>query len=284
VSADIPVYALGTVNTLRVLFQRQPAGGCRPREQGYPAAVLPGSHLVLGKGPLGDNFTGMVARFSRAANLVVPDTYLADPVTTLPRVARLANAAGVAPTRATLEVVANGQSAQPKESFLAADVALDNEAAHASFANGRLTLKGRGGSMLADLSGLANIGLIQVVRSGSTPGIVYRSVGNAPVLPPGMQLLQGDVAIVDASGVLKTLDTQYPGGVPPVDDQRAWLTRHWAGWGAPSVAIAVLVLLLLAAGIARKRARARTAAAAAARAAQESAEGQSGPDNTQSGS
>jgi hypothetical protein len=284
VSADIPVYALGTVNTLRVLFQRQPAGGCRPREQGYPAAVLPGSHLVLGKGPLGDNFTGMVARFSRAANLVVPDTYLADPVTTLPRVARLANAAGVAPTRATLEVVANGQSAQPKEPFLAADVALDNEAAHASFANGRLTLKGRGGSMLADLSGLANIGLIQVVRSGSTPGIVYRSVGNAPVLPPGMQLLQGDVAIVDASGVLKTLDTQYPGGVPPVDDQRAWLTRHWAGWGAPSIAIAVLVLLLLAAGIARKRARARTAAAAAARAAQENADGQGGPDNTQSGS
>ncbi|WP_321949136.1 cellulose synthase [Paraburkholderia sp. J10-1] len=281
VSADIPVYALGTTNTLRVLFQRQPAGGCRPREQGYPAAVLPGSHLVVGQGPLGENFTGMVARFSRTADVLVPDAYLADPVTTLPRVARLANAAGVAPTRATLQVVPNGQSAQPKEAFLAADVALDSEAGHASFADGRLTLKARGGSMLADMSGLANLGLIQVVRAGTTPGVVYRSVGNAPVLPPGMQLQQGDVAIVDASGVLKTFDTQYPGGVPPTDDQRGWLTRHWAGWGVPSIATAVLVLLLLAAGFARKRARARTAAAAAARAAQESAEN---PDNTQSGS
>ncbi|CAG9273265.1 Cyclic di-GMP-binding protein [Paraburkholderia unamae] len=289
VSADIPVYALGTVNTLRVLFQRQPAGGCRPREQGYPAAVLPGSHLVLGTGPLGENFTGMVARFSRAANVIVPDAYLADPVTTLPRVARLANAAGVAPTRATLQVTAAGQAAQPKAPFFAADVALDSEAGHASFADGRLTLKGRGGSMLADISGLANLGLIQVVRSGSTPGIVYRGVGEAPVLPPGMQLLQGDVAIVDAGGVLKTFDTQYPGGVPPVDDQRAWLTRHWAGWGVPSIAITVLLLLLLAAGFARQRARARTAAAAAARAAQESANNQDeradgGADNKPGGS
>ena len=52
---------------------------------------------------------------------------------------------------------------------------------------------------------------------------------------------------------------------PPVDDQRAWLTRHWAGWGIPTIAIVVLLVLLLGAGIARRRARARTAAAAAAK-------------------
>ncbi|MEM5330612.1 cellulose synthase [Paraburkholderia sp. JHI2823] len=282
VSADIPVYALGTTNALRVVFQRQPAGGCRPREQGYPAAVLPGSHLVLGKGPLGENFTGMVARFSRTADVLVPDAYLADSLSTLPRVARLANAAGVAPTRATLRVVPHGQAAQPKEAFLAADVALDSEAGHASFANGRLTLKGGGGSMLVDVSGLANLGLIQVVRAGSVPGVAFRSVGDPPVLPPGMQLQQGDVAIVDASGVLKSFDTQYPGGVPPLDDQRGWLTRHWAGWAVPTIALVLLLALLLAAGRARKRARARTAAAAAARAAQESADGTGGnPDNKQ---
>lgn len=265
VSADIPAYALATANTLRVLFQRQPAGGCRPREQGYPAAVLPSSYLVLGQGPLGEDFTGMVVRFSHAANVLVPDAYLADPLATLPRVARLANAAGIAPTRATLQVVQGGQGAQPAGPFLAADVALDKEDGHASFDNGRMTLKGHGGSMLVDMTGLTNLGLIEVVRSGSTPGIVYRSVGaTAPVLPASLQLLQGDVAIVDGSGVLKQFDTQYAGGVPPVDDQRAWLTRHWAGWGIPTIAIVVLLVLLLGAGIARKRARARTAAAAAA--------------------
>ncbi|WP_322045383.1 cellulose synthase [Paraburkholderia sp. J67] len=283
VSADIPVYALGTTNTLRVLFQRQPAGGCRPREQGYPAAVLPSSYLVLGKGPLAEDFTGMVARFSQAANVFVPQSYLADPGASLPRVARLANATGVSPTRATLQVVADGQAAQPAGPFLAADVPLDKEEGHTSFADGRITLKGRGGSTLVDISGLAQLGVIEVTRAGSTPGVLYRSVGAPPVLPASLQLLQGDVAIVDGSGVVKQFDTQYAGGVPPLDDQRAWLTRHWAGWGVPTIAIVLLLLLLVAAGWARSRARARTAAAAAAQAASSSANASGGPDDSGSG-
>ncbi|WP_321783080.1 cellulose synthase [Paraburkholderia sp. J94] len=279
VSADIPVYALGTTNTLRVLFQRQPAGGCRPREQGYPAAVLPSSYLVLGKGPLGEDFTGMVARFSQSSSVLVPQAYLADPLASLPRVARLANAVGVLPARASLQVVADGQAAQPSGAFLAADVPLNQEAGHASFADGRITLKGRGGSTLVDMSGLAQLGVIEVARAGSTPGVLYRSVGAPPVLPASLQLLQGDVAIVDGSGVVKQFDTQYAGGVPPADDQRGWFTRHWTAWGVPTLAIALLLLLLIGAGWARSRARKRTAAAAAAQAESSSAHAGSGPDD-----
>ncbi|MDR3101234.1 MAG: cellulose biosynthesis cyclic di-GMP-binding regulatory protein BcsB [Paraburkholderia sp.] len=280
VSADIPAYALGTTNTLRVLFQRQPgASGCRPREEGYPVAVLPGSHLVLGQGPLAENFTGMIVRFSREATVLVPQSYLADPLASLPRLARLANAAGVSPTRATLQAVADGQVAQPAGPFLAADVALDKQDGHASFANGRMTLKGRGGATLMDVSGLAKLGVIEVVRSGSTPGVLYRSVGTPPVLPASLQYLQGDVAIVDGSGVLKQFDTQYAGGVPPVDDQRAWLARHWAGWGVPTISLAVLLLLIVGAGYARKRARARSAAAAAEAAKAQAAAHDGSADN-----
>jgi hypothetical protein len=282
VSADIPAYALASVNTLRVLFQRQPAGGCRPREDGYPAAVLPTSYLVLGEGPLGEDFAGMVARYSREANVLVPDAYLADPLATLPRVARLANATGIAPTRAATQVVSNGQAAQPSGPFLALDVALDKEDGHASFNDQRLTLKGRGGATLVDMTGLTRLGLIEVVRAGGTPGIVWRSVGaTPPVLPASLQLLSGDVAIVDDTGVLKQFDTQYAGGVPPVDDQRAWLTRHWAGWGIPTIAIVVLLLLLLAAAMARSRARARTAAAAAAKVEAQESGDPHGPANPQ---
>lgn len=282
VSADIPAYALATVNTLRVVFQRQPAGGCRPREQGYPAAVLPTSYLVLGAGPLGEDFAGMVARYSHEANVLVPAAYLADPLATLPRLARLANAAGIAPTRAAFQVAQSGQAAQPAGPFLALDVALDKEDGHASFDNGRLTLKGRGGTTLVDMTGLAKLGLVEVVRSGSTPGIVWRSVGAPPsTLPASLQLLHGDVAIVDETGVLKQFDTQYAGGVPPIDDQRAWLTRHWAGWGVPTIAIVVLLLLLVAAGFARSRARARTAAAAAAKVQAEESGDPHGPANPQ---
>ncbi|WP_244143480.1 cellulose biosynthesis cyclic di-GMP-binding regulatory protein BcsB [Paraburkholderia sacchari] len=284
VSADIPAYALGTTNTLRVLFQRPPRSECRPREQGYPVAVLPGSHLVLGQGPLAENFTGMIVRFSQQATVLVPQSYLADPVASLPRVARLANATGVSPTRATLQAVADGQAAQPAGPFLAADVTLDKQDGHASFDNGRVTLKGRGGATLMDVSGLAKLGVIEVVRSGSTPGVLYRSVGAPPELPASLQYLQGDVAIVAGSGVLKQFDTQYAGGVPPLDDQRAWLTRHWAGWGVPTISIVALLALIFGAGFARSRARARSAAAAAAKAEVKARESESADQDRSGGS
>ncbi|TDV09525.1 cellulose synthase subunit [Paraburkholderia caballeronis] len=256
VSAAIPGYALGSVNQLRVLFQRQPEGGCQPRAAGYPAAVLPGSHLVLGEGRLEDNFTGMIVRYAQSANLLVPDAYLANPADSLPRVARLANAVGIAPTRATLAVVAGGQAAQPAGPFLAADVAVTDLSGPATFDGGRLTIKGRSGAPLADVAGLTRLGVLEVVHSGGTTGVLYRTVGAAaPVLPATLQLLSGDIVVVDATGALKSFDTQRPGGVPPEDRQRAWLTQHWSAWGVPALAIVVLLLLIFAANAARRRRR-----------------------------
>ncbi len=256
IEADIPAYALGTTNQLRVLFQRQPEGGCQPRAQGYPVAVLPSSYLVVGRGALDDDFTGMVARFSSGANVLVPNHYLAEPLDSLPRVARLANAAGVSPTRASFAVLAEHQSATPAGPFLAIDVALDKPDTRVNLGDDRLTLKGRSGNVLADVSGLGNVGVIEVAHAGSTPGVLYRTVGtNAPALPATFQLLRGDVAVVDANGVVKQFDTLRPGAVPPADRQRAWFTEHWMAWGLPSLAILILVLLVFAAQRARRRAR-----------------------------
>lgn len=276
-SANIPGYALGAVNQLHVLFQRQPEGGCQPRASGYPAAVLPGSHLLLGEGQLEDNFTGMIVRYAQGANLLVPAAYLANPVDSLPRVARLANAVGIAPVRATLTVVQAGQTAQPSGAFLAADVAVDGASGPASFEGGRLTIKGRSSRTLADLSGLSGLGVLEVVRSGSAAGVLYRNVGSvAPVLPPTLQLLSGNVAVVDASGVLQQFDTQNPGGVPPTDRQRAWLTRHWSAWGVPAILIGLLLLLIIGAEATRRR-REKASATPAARPPQKPAQGQAAP-------
>jgi hypothetical protein len=253
-AANIPGYALGAVNQLHVLFQRQPEGGCQPRASGYPAAVLPDSHLLLGDARLEDNFTGMIVRYAQGAHVLVPAAYLADPVDSLPRVARLANAVGIAPLRATLTVVQPGQTAQPSGAFLATDIALDGASGPARFEDSRLTIKGRSNRTIADLSGLSRLGVLEVVRAGSATGVLYRSVGHvAPVLPPTLQLLSGNVAVVDASGVLQQFDTQNPGGVPPTDLQRAWFTRHWSAWAVPAILIALLLLLIVGAEAARRR-------------------------------
>jgi hypothetical protein len=253
ITAHVPRYALAPSNLLRVVFQRQPDAGCQAHSQGYPVAVLPSSHLTLRTARVDDDFTGMVARFASEANVVVPAAYLNDATVALPRLARLANAAGIAPTRGTL-AIADGDAALPKGPFLAADVTLKDEAGRATLSQGRMTLTNASNKVLADVSGVTNLGVIQSVKAGGTSGIVYRTVGGtAPVLPATLQLSRGDVAIVSGSGVLKVFDTLHPGDVLPADEDGEWITQRWLRWGVPGVLVALFLVLLFIAGRARRR-------------------------------
>jgi hypothetical protein len=131
ITAHVPHYALAPGNLLHVVFERQPEGGCQARSEGQPIAVLPTSNLQLDKADLDDNFTGMAARFATNATLIVPSAYLDDTTLSLARVARLANAAGIVPSRTMLSVAPNGEAVAPTDPFLAADVALKGETSHA---------------------------------------------------------------------------------------------------------------------------------------------------------
>lgn len=255
ITARVPHYALAPNNLLRVVFQRQPEGGCQARDQGRPIAVLPSSHLTLADGKIGDDFIGMVARFASEANVIVPASYLNDATQVLPRVARLANASGIAPTRASFSVAPDGQAVSPKGAFLAADVTLADEKSLARLSKDRLSLTDASGKMLADVSGLNRVGVIEAVKSGSVSGIAYRTVGDtAAILPASLQLSRGDVAIVDGSGTLRQFDTRHPGEVVDADDvQGPWFMQSWVRWGIPAGLVGLLILLLLVANVARRR-------------------------------
>jgi hypothetical protein len=259
ITAHVPHYALAPGNLLHVVFERQPEGGCQARSEGQPIAVLPTSNLQLDKADLDDNFTGMAARFATSATLIVPSAYLDDTTLSLARVARLANAAGIVPSRTTLSVAPKGEAVAPKDPFLAADVALKSETSHAMLSQDRLTLTDASGKMLADVSGLQNLALIDVVRADGAPGIVYRATGEtAPVLPASLQLTPGDVALVDAGGVAKRFDTLHPGEVLQPDNGVSWFVQNWWRWGIPAALVALFLVLLLVASIARRRHRDKT--------------------------
>ncbi|MFL9949981.1 cellulose biosynthesis cyclic di-GMP-binding regulatory protein BcsB [Paraburkholderia agricolaris] len=255
ITARVPHYALAPNNLLRVVFQRQPEGGCQPRSQGHPIAVLPSSHLTLTDAKIGDDFTGMVARFASEANVLVPASYLNDPTQALPRVARLANASGISPTGAAFSVARDGEAVNPKGAFLAADVALADEKSLARLSKDRLSLTDASGKVLADVSGLNRVGVIEAVKSGSVSGIAYRTVGDtAAVLPASLQLSRGDVAIVDGSGTLRQFDTRHPGEVVDAEDvQGPWFMQNWVRWGIPAALVGLLIVLLLVANVARRR-------------------------------
>lgn len=254
-TAHIPRYALAARNTVRVLFQRQPdATGCAARAGGYPVAVLPTSHLVLTQAgtDYDDDFTGMNVRFASHVNVLVPRAYLDDALASVPRIAGLADATGLSPARAVLSVIAPGGLAKPDGPFLAADVGLADQHTRAQVSQDRLKLTDISGRVLFDVSGLAGLGVIDVARSGSHPGVVYRTIGQrAPVMPPSLQLSRGDIAVFDGNGILKQIDTLHPDGIYSGNAPDNW--RQIVRWAIPAGLIVLFILLLLLAFISRRR-------------------------------
>ena len=58
---------------------------------------------------------------------------------------------------------------------------LRDETGRAVLSKDRLTLTTASDKLLADVSGLTNLGIVQVAKAGSATGVVYRTVG--PVAP-----------------------------------------------------------------------------------------------------
>ncbi|MEM5389108.1 cellulose synthase [Paraburkholderia phymatum] len=257
ITAHVPHYALASNNLLRVVFERQPEKDYGPRLPEHLVAILPSSHITLAEAKLDDDFTGMVARFASGAQVVVPAGYLSDATNALARVASLANASGIAPTRAAFSVANAGAAFTPSRAFLAVDVPLADEKSVVRLSKDRLSLTDASGKMLVDVSGLDRVGVLEAVRSGSVPGIAYRTVGDtAAVLPASLKLSRGDVEIVDGSGTLRQFDTRNPGEVPKADAiQGPWFMHSWVSWGIPAGLIGLLIVLLLIANVARRRTR-----------------------------
>jgi hypothetical protein len=257
IAAHVPRYALAPVNTLRVVFQRRPDGGCEARSQGYPVAVLPTSHLRLARAAQADDFIGMQARLAMGAALIVPAAYLDDATQTLPRIARLANLAGVASDRATLSVVPAGAEAAPSGPFLAVDVALHEAHAPARLSSDRLTLADGSGHAYADVSGLTNLAVIDVAQADGAAGIAYRTLGrHAPEIPAALQLVRGDVALVSSNGLARLFDSRHPGAVVTEHAPEDAFSRRLP-WLVAAGIVALLIALVVIAGIERRRHRAK---------------------------
>ena len=279
ITARIPSYALASTNVLRVTFQRQPGGEhCRETPQAYPAAVLPTSHVQLGAVAASDDFVGMIARYAGGADVIVPAAALSDAPASLATLTGIAEAVGIAADKATLVVAAPGATTVPTRPFLSIGATVAGLSGQARAEAGRLIVDNNAGSPILDVSGLDDIGVVDVVRAGELHGIAYATVGQqAPVFEKPIRLGRGDVAVVGPAGVLaevsgnRTLEIggPQPGLLPGATDISAWLPEELQpivralpggtqmGWAVPIATVAVLlfVLLLIRAAVARRKAR-----------------------------
>jgi hypothetical protein len=251
IEARIPRYALAAQNTLRVSFQRQPVSDlCRETPQAFPVSVLPSSHITLEKTALDDDFSGMAARFASGTDVLVPQSYLDRPASSLPQLIRIASASGVSPLRAELKVSADAQSAvTPDKAFLAFEVPFkdSDETVQVDY-EGHLVIHHKEQTLL-DLKSLNHLAVLQVVGSGSQHGMVYRTLGGqAPDFARPVLLERGNVTILGDSGPLTTFDAKDPTGSQMIDDQEPKGLDAWRKpsllWLIPAGVIAFLVLLL----------------------------------------
>ncbi|WP_296182994.1 cellulose biosynthesis cyclic di-GMP-binding regulatory protein BcsB [Pseudomonas sp. UBA1879] len=251
IEARIPRYALASQNVLRVSFQRQPVSDlCRETPQAFPVAVLPSSHITLDNVALDSDFSGMAARFAAGAQVVVPQSYLDRPASSLPQVIRIASASGVSPLRAHFSVSSDAKAAlSPDAAFLAFEVPVKDSTESVQVSDDGHLLINQKAQTLLDLKTLNHLAALQVVDSGNQHGMIYRTLGGqAPNFARPVLLERGNVTVLGDEGPLTTFDAKDPTGSQMIDDDEpkgfdAW-RKPSALWLIPAAVIAFLVLLL----------------------------------------
>lgn len=261
-TARIPGYALKVSNALRVDIQRQPVSkGCGETPQGYPVTVLPTSHMTLRTAEPDGTFVGLLPLLADTPDLIIPKSYLDNSPASLSRIIKLAVATGLSPLRADLQVIQDGHMATPSRPFLAMDTSLKGVSPKAALTQpDQLTIGGQPVPRLS-IEGLDHLAVAEVVQSDKQDGVLWRSLGNAPVSTSKPYVLdRGDIAILGEQGQIAWIDSSNPSADdPPGADVRAFFGfNRYMSWGVPIAALFLLlflVLLILAYRTGRRRQR-----------------------------
>ncbi|WP_035051676.1 cellulose biosynthesis cyclic di-GMP-binding regulatory protein BcsB [Andreprevotia chitinilytica] len=256
ISAVIPRYALAARNEIRIAFLRQPTQlRCHDQPTAFPVSLLPSSHLRLKKIAAGNDFVGMAGRYAGDSSVLVPAGWLNSSATSLPLVIRLADAAGVSPERAALQLAKAGEEAKPEHAFLAFDTALADVKPAVTARNGSLVLTAEAKEPVLSLNGLDRVATVEVVTAAGETGILYRTVGQAaPTLDQPFRLTHGNVAVLGDGGPVSQLDTNDPTGSKLAKEgnpQSLW-ESHMTLW---LVIMGVVAFVLIAARVAQVRRR-----------------------------
>ncbi|QDI04623.1 hypothetical protein E4A48_13825 [Xanthomonas cerealis pv. cerealis] len=258
--ATVPSFALAARNQVRISFLRQPARPyCHDPATGYPVSVLPSSHIRLADRSLAADFVGAASQLAGAHEVFVPSSWLQDAPTSLTKVIHLAGATGASPMQASLKLGDAKTAIAPTGPYLSFLLAPQGLARSAAVRDGKLVVSGPGKQVLLDLAGLDRAALVEVVGSGASTGVIYRELGTqGPQIAEPFRLIRGNLALLDASGVVQDFDGQDPTGARMAEHsnpQSLW-QQHMV-WLV--VLVAVIAFMLLAARVVQIRRRRRAA-------------------------
>lgn len=265
-SFDIPHDLVGRANTLRVVVQRQPAGGsCTDKTQAYPAQILPGSRFLLAADDsAADDFFRLSRQFGAGAELVVA------PDITLSQDELLRWTAGVAgailpdgtPVVLRRDIAA---LAGPGAFIIVSNAAPAGTNAAVTLDEGAISIRDADGTVLFEGQDLDRLGIVQIVSLDGKKGLWIRpGSGPAPELSQAQPLVldRGDLALLDDSGVVVVTSTMRSDVLSIVYPERTSITQILAKYRPWLMGGLWLLLTLMMLSVFQRLYRSRRDAAA----------------------
>ncbi len=251
----LPDGLVGTIANVRVLIQRDSAqGDCRFEPQGYPAQILGSSALVLADAPATPHdFSDLTSRFSKALEILLPDSAAERPDRVLDLVTEVASQLSPDTAPLSVDLTPGGSTPLPDAPFIVvSDTPPEGAAPRVRFDLGRVAVTDHAGRTLLDLGGFVGGAVAQIVTAGNHPGLWIKplSQDQSTPTPENVHLDHGDVAFVDGNGVALAMSTERDTVVQiSYPDQVSWLTvagrfRSWIVAGLWLFATAALLLIL----------------------------------------
>jgi len=248
VSARIPLYALQQRNTLRVEFKHQSDDAFSV----LTVNVLPSSRIHLEPAPPARDFAGLAPWFAGDVTLFAPDSWLEQPIRTLPVMIRVADAGGVAPARALLSMGDVAVPIKPTGPFVAFDAKVQDVSPLAEVKDNHLVLADANGRIAHAIKEFDELAIIHVAEGSKYSGMIYQTAGSRPMqINEPFRLQRGNLALIGKDGVLLELDTRNETAELSDDPRSMWFRN--TPWMIPVAAMAGFLLLLILARRAQRR-------------------------------
>ncbi|WP_322996991.1 hypothetical protein [Castellaniella sp.] len=252
--AQVPGYALGVSNSVRVSFQRQPSSAdCDEIPQGFPVDVLPTSHVRLGPSGAADSFIGVLPKLTDTPDLILPEAYLQHAADSLSQVVRLSNASALSPWGARLVLAKDGETITPERAFLSMEVPIAGTTPRILVAQNHLQINGQRTDWL-DVIGLNDLSAAEVTKAGEYSGILWHALGTqSSAAKRPFVLNRGDLVVIGNTGPAVWIDSSNPSAsLPPGAEGSPFFEwRNYLSWGIP-VGAFILFLILLTMLMARR--------------------------------
>ena len=229
-SITLPAKQLRHHNSLRLVAQREKtSGNCSGDRARYPIQILPSSSLTVHKESITpQRFSDLHTYLADQFTTYLPYRLLQQAEASLTYVNEVLSGFPVTVDYKNIVFYKESEQLQPNKPFVVIGKAnIETDYAPVSFDKGRILIENAHRQKLLDLDRMSNINVAQIIQASGYYGLSVTPASDAISSSKlaGLHLVEDDVAFLDSTGILLTLDSTQP-GLARVNypDHESWFT------------------------------------------------------------